>query len=80
MEIKVVGSGCANCKRLLQMVERSVAELDVKADIHYVTDIMAIAASKIMRTPGLIINKKIVSYGRVPSLEEIKQFILANKE
>ncbi len=75
MEIQVLGSGCANCKRLLQLVELSVKELNVKADIKYVTDMESIANSGLLRTPGLIIDQKIVSYGRVPTLEEVKALI-----
>lgn len=78
MEIKVLGSGCANCKRLFQLVEIAVKDLKVKADLRYVTDMMEIAESGLLKTPGLIINHKIVSYGRVPSLEEVKELILKN--
>lgn len=75
MEIQVLGSGCANCKRLLQLVELSLKDLNVSADVKYVTDMESIANSGILRTPGLIINQKIVSYGRVPTLEEVKLLI-----
>jgi small redox-active disulfide protein 2 len=76
MIIKVLGSGCKNCKKLLENVKEGVKELNVKAEIEYITDMMEIANSGIMRTPGLIINGKIVSYGKVPSTEEVKTFIL----
>ncbi len=79
MEIKVLGSGCANCKRLLQLVEISVRELSVQAEVKYVTDMAEIANSGLLRTPGLIINNKVVSYGRVPSLEEVKTLIQNNQ-
>jgi small redox-active disulfide protein 2 len=79
MEIKVLGSGCANCKRLLETVKTAVKVLNVIADIHYVTDYQAIAATGIIRTPGLIVNHKIVSYGRVPTLDEVKQWIVAQQ-
>jgi small redox-active disulfide protein 2 len=78
MEIKVLGSGCANCKRVFQLVEIAVKDLNVKANLHYITDMMEIAESGLLKTPGLIINNKIVSYGRVPSLEEVKELILKN--
>ncbi len=76
MEIKVLGSGCAKCKHLLQMVEFSVKELALDANVIYVTDMISIAMSGIMNTPGLMINGKIVSTGRVPRLEEIKEMLL----
>jgi len=80
MEIKVLGSGCANCKHLLQMVNFAVKELNVDANVLYITDMVAIATSGLMRTPGLIINNKIVSYGRVPALDEIKTMILNSQK
>lgn len=75
MEIKVLGSGCSNCKKLLALTEEAVQELQSDANIIYVTDMVQIAEANILRTPGLIINGKIVSYGRIPSVEEIKTFI-----
>jgi small redox-active disulfide protein 2 len=78
MEIKVLGPGCANCKKLNELANLAVKELNVEANIIYVTDLMEIANSGLLRTPGLVINNKIVSYGRIPSLEEVKTFILNN--
>lgn len=75
MEIKVLGSGCSNCKKLLALTEEAVQELQSDANIIYVTDMVQIAEANFLRTPGLIINGKIVSYGRIPSVEEIKTFI-----
>ena len=77
MIIKVLGSGCANCKTLLENTKKAVSELDMKAEILYVTDMMAIASSGLLRTPGLIIDGKIVSYGKVVSTKEIKALISA---
>ncbi len=75
MEIKILGSGCANCKRLYETVNTAVSELKTDANVLYITDLMQISNSGLLRTPGLIINGKIVSYGRVPSLEEVKTMI-----
>ena len=75
MTIKVLGSGCSNCKKVYQMVEKAVEELNIKAELIYVTDFVEIANAGILRTPGLIINQNIVSSGRVPSSDEIKTFI-----
>ena len=75
MEIKVLGSGCANCKRLHQIAELAIKELNENANLIYVTDMMEIANAGLLRTPGLVINNKVVSYGRVPTLEEVKVFI-----
>ncbi|OHE41540.1 MAG: hypothetical protein A2Y16_05085 [Tenericutes bacterium GWF2_57_13] len=75
MVIKVLGSGCANCKRLLEHVQNGVKELHITADIQYITDYMQIVDAGLLRTPGLMIDDKIVSYGRVPSVDEVKALI-----
>lgn len=75
MEIKVLGSGCSNCKRLLENVQNGVKELNVNAEIKYITDYMQIVNAGLLRTPGLMIDNKIVSYGRVPSVDEVKVLI-----
>lgn len=75
MEIKVVGAGCKSCKNLLKATEEAVKELGSDAEIIYVTDMADIIATGIMRTPGLIVNGKIKSMGRVPSVKDIKQLI-----
>ena len=79
MEIKVLGSGCANCKRLLENVQTSVKELNVAAEVKYVTDYVEIVNTGLLRTPGLMINNKIVSSGRVPNVEEVKALIVSSK-
>ncbi|MDY0294227.1 MAG: thioredoxin family protein [Acholeplasmataceae bacterium] len=75
MEIKVLGSGCSNCKRLYEYTKQAVDELDITANIVYVTDMIEIAKANLLRTPGLIINNHVVSYGRVPLVDEIKEMI-----
>jgi small redox-active disulfide protein 2 len=75
MEIKVLGSGCASCKKLLATTEKAVEELKIEADIVYVTDMEAIIATGIMSTPGLMINGIVKSTGRVPSQKEIMQLV-----
>lgn len=75
MEIKVVGSGCKNCKNLLQATQQAVQELNLDARILYVTEVAEIAATGIMRTPGLLINGRIKAMGRVPGVKEIRQMI-----
>lgn len=75
MEIKVVGSGCANCKKLHSLTQDAVRELGVAADVLYVTDLQEIMKTGIMRMPGLIINGKVKVMGRVPAVREIKQLI-----
>ncbi len=75
MEIKVLGGGCSNCKKLLNFCKEAIKELAIDADILYITDMIDITNSGLLRTPGLIINGEIVSQGRVPSLKEVTKLI-----
>ena len=76
MEIKVLGTGCANCKTLEKSVINALAEMDIAANVEKVEDIQKIMAYGIMRTPALVINEKIVLSGRVPAMKEIKEIIM----
>ena len=75
MKIKVLGSGCKNCKKLLENVTEGVNQLGIKAEILYITDMMSIANSGLMRRPGLIVDEKIVSAGKVLTVEECKNLL-----
>jgi small redox-active disulfide protein 2 len=75
MEIKVLGPGCANCKRLYQEAERAVKETGVAASLVKVEAIEEIASYGILRTPGLVIDGKVVASGRVPLTPEIVSMI-----
>lgn len=79
MEIKVLGTGCTNCKTLEKLTMNAVAELNITANVEKVEDITQIMSYGIMRTPGLVINGKVVLVGKVPSLKELKEIILNNK-
>ncbi|NVN95355.1 MAG: TM0996/MTH895 family glutaredoxin-like protein [Bacteroidetes bacterium] len=79
MEIKVLGTGCANCKTLEKGVQIAVEELKIEAKVEKVEDIQKIMGYGIMRTPGLVINEKVVLSGRVPSVKEIKELIEKHK-
>jgi len=75
MVIKVLGSGCPTCQKLEMLVKEAAIDLNVSAEIQKVTDIKKIAEHGIIRTPGLIINEKVVSQGKLPSLETLKHWI-----
>lgn len=76
--IKVYGSGCANCKKLEQLCIEAVGEMKIDATVEKVTDLMEIMKSGIMSTPGLEINGKIVSAGKLPTKETLKHWITEN--
>jgi len=75
VEIKVLGPGCANCKRLEQIAHRVVEDMGIEANIIKVTDYNEIVNLGVLRTPGLIINGKVVSSGRIPANEEVEGWI-----
>ena len=75
LTIKVLGSGCANCKRVEQIVRKLVAELSLEAEVIKVTDYNAIAAYNVLSTPGLVINEKVVSTGRIPTPTEVATWL-----
>ena len=75
MEIEVVGPGCANCRRLYQEVQRALAQSGQPATVAKVEAMEAIAARGLLRTPGLVIDGRVVAYGRVPPVAEIVTMI-----
>jgi small redox-active disulfide protein 2 len=75
MEIKVLGTGCPNCKRLDKLARQAVAELGVDATVVKVEDLDQIMAYEIVSTPALVIDENVVASGRVPRKNEILAWI-----
>jgi len=80
LNIKVLGPGCANCKRLAWQVGRVVDHLGLEAEIVKVTDYAEMMNYSLLSTPGLVLNEKLVSSGRIPSEAEITTFITSTLE
>ena len=75
MEIKILGSGCAKCKKLYSLVEETLKETGKTASINKVTDISVIMSYGVMITPSLVIDETVKVAGRIPSKDEIKSWI-----
>ena len=75
LTIKVLGPGCNNCKRLEEIARQAAAGLSIEAKFIKVTDYKDIMAYNILATPGLVINEKVVSSGRIPSPAEVTTFL-----
>lgn len=80
MEIKILGTGCTNCKNLEKATFNAVAELDLNATISKVEDIQQIMSYGIMRTPALVVDEKVIMSGRVPSVNEIKDLLVKSQQ
>ena len=78
MEIKVLGTGCANCKALYATVEKVVNELGIQAEIIKEEDLMKIMEYNVMTLPALLINGKVVAKGRI-NAGEVKELITSNQ-
>jgi small redox-active disulfide protein 2 len=77
LTIKVLGPGCANCRKLEEVARQAAASLDLEPEIIKVTDMKEIIAYDVLQTPGLVINEKLVSSGRIPTPATIAEWIKA---
>ncbi len=75
MEIKILGTGCSNCRNLEKATREAVAELNIEATVVKEEDITKIMGYGIMRTPALVVDEKVLLYGRVPSVKELKELL-----
>jgi small redox-active disulfide protein 2 len=79
MEIKILGSGCARCQSLEKTTREAISELGINATVEKVEDIQKIMEYGVMRTPGLVINEKVILTGQVPRLTELKELLTKNQ-
>ena len=77
MEIKILGSGCPNCKRLEENAALAAKEAGIKATITKVTEIEKIMEYGVMTTPALVVDGEVLFSGRVPSAKDLKNLLLA---
>lgn len=74
MDIKVLGTGCANCKNTVALIEQAAKAKGVSIQLEKVEELRAIMGYGVMSTPGVVINGKVVHAGGVPSKDKIEQW------
>ena len=77
LTVKILGSGCPNCKKLEAAAREAAAAVGLEAEFVKVTDVNTMIAYDLLSTPGLVINEKLVSSGRIPTQAEIRQWMSA---
>ncbi len=77
MNIKVLGTGCTNCKNTINLISQVAQSQGVAVVLEKVEDIRLIMGYGVLSTPGVVINGKVVHAGGVPSREKIEQWLAA---
>lgn len=75
MDIKILGSGCANCNTLEERTKEAVAQLGLAATFDHVTDFGEIAGYGVMKTPALVVDDDVVLSGRVPTTAQVIELL-----
>ena len=73
MNVKILGTGCANCKKLEKNTIEAINNLNIKAEIEKVTDIKEIYTYNILSTPALVVDGKVVFSGMVKNVKDIEE-------
>ena len=75
MKVQIIGIGCARCNELEKRVRDTLAEMNVAAEVEHVKDLKLFASMGILMTPGLVVDGKVVTQGRIPSRDELKKLL-----
>ena len=75
MKIKILGGGCASCKKLYENIKKVVAKTGVDAEVEYITDMEKVMAYSVMSMPALVVNEKVVAMGKVLKPAEIVKLL-----
>lgn len=71
LEIKVYGTGCHNCKKLEELCNEVITENNIDAKVEKITDLQLFVVNGIIRTPGLTVNDKVLSQGKIPTKQTL---------
>ncbi len=77
MDIKVLGTGCANCKNTIALIDQVAKAKGVTVKLEKVEEVRDIMGYGVMSTPGVVINGKVVHAGGVPSRDKIEKWLTA---
>ena len=75
MNIKILGSGCKNCQKLEEATKKAIEEMGINAEIEKVEDFKKIMEYGVMQTPALVVDEDVKFSGRVPKIEDIKEYL-----
>jgi len=75
-KLQILGTGCPKCKKLTEVTEQAAKELGISYELTKVTDINEIMTFGVMMTPALVVDSTVKVVGKVPSVEEIKKFLV----
>lgn len=75
LTVKILGPGCANCKKLEAVAREAANSAGIEAQFIKVTDMNSIMSYDVLSTPGLVIDEKLVSSGRIPTQSEIRRWL-----
>lgn len=75
LTIKILGPGCMNCRKLEAVVREAASGSGIEAEVLKVSAMKDIMAYDLLSTPGLVINEKLVSSGRIPTVAEVRQWM-----
>lgn len=78
MKIKILGTGCPNCKKLEDNVKKALDELNMEAVVEKITDIVEIMSYGVLNVPAIVMDEKVLSSGLVLNAEEIKKILTDN--
>ncbi|WP_439112659.1 thioredoxin family protein [Hydrogenophaga sp.] len=77
MDIKVLGTGCTNCKNTIALIDQVAKAKGVEVNLEKVEELREIMGYGVMSTPGVVVNGQVVHAGGVPSREKIEQWLAA---
>lgn len=79
IKIEVLGSGCPTCKKLFELTQQAVNQLEIDEKVEYITDVQKMIEMGVMSSPVLAIDGKPILVGVVPGIEKIKEVIEENR-